>query len=152
MKAIAYIPLVAFALVTVACGSGSADNDQDASATKANVVAFSYSDPVSSVATQYVASLSFVSLPTIGLNPIVFTLQENQDMITLVPVSDATVILDPQMPSMGHGSPGSINPTPTSPGLYEGKLSFSMTGTWQTTVTVREGAITLGAPIFTTTF
>jgi len=113
---------------------------------------FSYTDPVKSVTTRYVTSLSFVTRPTIGLNPIVFTLHQSQDMATFVPVGDATIVLDPQMPSMGHGSPGSVDPTSTVPGLYQGKLSLSMTGTWQTTATVREGVTTLGAPIFTTTF
>jgi hypothetical protein len=90
--------------------------------------------------------------PKIGLNPIVFTLHQMQDMMTFVPVNDATLALDPEMPSMGHGSPGSISPILTAPGRYEGSLSFSMAGPWETTVTVTEAAAVLGAPVFTTTF
>ena len=47
----------------------------------------------------------------IGLNPVVVTLHESTDMgMTFTPVNDAAIALDPQMPSMGHGSPGSVNP------------------------------------------
>jgi hypothetical protein len=75
-----------------------------------------------------------------------------QDMMIVVSVYDATLALDPEMPSMGHGSPGSVEPALTAPGRYEGSLSFSMAGPWETTVTVTEAAAILGAPVFTTTF
>jgi hypothetical protein len=58
------------------------------------------------------------------------------------------------MPSMGHGSPGSVAPTLTAtPGVYEGQLSFSMAGDWETTMTVSLPSVpVLGAPKFLTTF
>jgi hypothetical protein len=100
-------------------------------------------------ASRYVMALEFGSAPTVGLNPIVVTLHETQDLgMTFAPVSDATLVLDPQMPSMGHGSPGSVDPTLAAPGWYEGQLSFSMTGEWVTTITARRGAELLGAPEF----
>ncbi len=68
------------------------------------------------------------------------------------PVTDAMVVLDPQMPSMGHGASGSVNPTPTTLGMYEGQVAFNMAGEWVTTVTFTEGGVTLGAPAFTTIF
>jgi hypothetical protein len=113
---------------------------------------FSYTDPVTSVVTKYVASLNFEAAPRVGLNPVIVTLHRMQDMMTFAPVDDATFVLDPQMPSMGHGSPGSVNPTLTSSGVYDGQLSFSMTGDWETTVTVSRGGVTIGAPVFATTF
>jgi hypothetical protein len=116
------------------------------------VKTFTYTDPVSSVATKYVTSLNFVSPPKVGLNPIVFTVHWRQDMMTFPSVDDAELVLDPEMPSMGHGSPGGLNPTLTAPGRYEGQLSFSMAGEWQTTVTVNRAGVTVGAPMFATTF
>jgi hypothetical protein len=113
---------------------------------------FTYTDPVSAMASKYVSSLNFTASPKIGLNPIVFTLHRMQDMMTFVPVNDATLVLDPEMPSMGHGSPDSVDPTLTASGRYEGSLSFSMTGLWETTVTVSEAGVVLGAPVFTTNF
>jgi hypothetical protein len=113
---------------------------------------FTYTDPVTGAASKYVSSLNLTASPKIGLNPIVFTLHQMQDMMTFVPVNDATLALDPEMPSMGHGSPGSVPPAFTAPGRYEGSLSFSMTGQWETTVTVSEAWVVLGAPVFTTNF
>jgi hypothetical protein len=113
---------------------------------------FTYTDPVTATATKYVSSMNFAGAPQVGLNPIVFTLHRMQDMTTFPSVDDAVITLDPQMPSMGHGSPGSIDPTLTAPGRYEGKLSFSMTGEWKTTTTIQVGGVVLGAPVFTTTF
>lgn len=86
---------------------------------------------------KYVFSMSFEAPPKVGLNPVLVTLHETRDMgMTFTPVDDATFVLDPQMPSMGHGSPGSVDPTPISLGRYRGQLSFSMPGAWETTVTV----------------
>jgi hypothetical protein len=116
------------------------------------VATFTYTDPVSSAATKYVTSLNFVNPPKVGLNPIVFTVHFKQDMMTFPSVDDAEIALDPEMPLMGHGSPGSVNPTLTAPGRYEGQLSFSMAGEWQTTVTVNRAGVTVGAPMFATTF
>jgi hypothetical protein len=113
---------------------------------------FTYTDSTTLAAIKYVSSLNFTSSPKVGLNPIVFTLHKMQDMMTFQPIDDATIGLDPQMPSMGHGSPGSVDPTVTSLGRYDGQLSFSMAGTWDTTVTVSQGSVALGTPKFTTTF
>jgi hypothetical protein len=101
----------------------------------------------------YIMALEFESAPTVGLNPVVVTLHETQDLgMTFAPVSDATLVLDPQMPSMGHGSPGSEDPIPVRPGWYEGRLSFSMAGEWVTTVTARRAGALIGAPEFTVWF
>lgn len=112
-----------------------------------------HTDPATSVQTRYVMSMDFVAAPKVGLNPVVVTLHTREDMMTFPPVEGATFTLDPQMPSMGHGSPGSVNPTPTGvPGVYEGQLSFSMTGPWETTVTVRRGDVVVGTQKFSVTF
>jgi hypothetical protein len=114
--------------------------------------AFIYTDPVASSTTKYVASLNFDAAPKVGLNDVKVTLHRMQDAMTFVAVNDATIVLDPEMPSMGHGSPGSVNPTLASPGVYGGQLSFSMPGDWETTVTLSSGGVTLGAPKFSTNF
>jgi hypothetical protein len=113
---------------------------------------FSYTDPATSAVTKYVSSLNFEAAPRVGLNPVVVTLHRMQDMMTFVPVDDAAIVIDPQMPSMGHGSPGSVNPTLASPGLYDGQLSFSMAGDWVTTVTFSRSGVIIGTPTFATTF
>ncbi|MFL5272476.1 MAG: FixH family protein [Anaeromyxobacteraceae bacterium] len=114
---------------------------------------FTYTDPTNSAKAKYVASLNFAAAPVVGQNPVVMTLHRMQDMMTFAPVDDAAFTLDPQMPSMGHGSPGSVNPTLVSPGRYAGKLSFSMAGDWETTVAIASaGGAALGTLTFTTSF
>ena len=114
-------------------------------------LSFSYT-PTGGTQTDYVASFNLTDAAKVGLNPVVFTLHQAQDMMPFAPVDDATLVLDPEMPSMGHGAPGSVNPTLASSGRYSGQVAFSMAGTWQTTVTVSEAGQTLGTPKFTTTF
>jgi YtkA-like protein len=138
---------VSFPIVVAAC----------ASATPGFVgcaAAFSYPStaPVAEQ-TKYVASLNFLAPIKVGLNPVALTLHtRSTDMMSFPPVEGAVITLDPQMPSMGHGSPGSVNPTMTSPGLYEGQLSFSMDGDWVTTVTVAVNGAQIGTLTFKTTF
>lgn len=113
---------------------------------------FANTDPVSAVTTKYILSLNFAQAPNVGLNPVIITLHTMQDMMTFVPVDDASFDLVPEMPSMGHGSPGSVNPILTSPGRYEGQLSFSMMGAWETTITVSRAGAVVGTVTIQTTF
>jgi hypothetical protein len=108
--------------------------------------------PTGGTQTDYVASFNLTDAAKVGLNPVVVTLHQTQDMMLFTPVDDATLVFNPEMPSMGHGAPGSVNPTLASSGRYSGQLALSMAGTWETTVTVSEAGQTLGAPKFTTTF
>jgi hypothetical protein len=48
-----------------------------------------------------------------------------------VPVNDYSIVLTPEMPSMGHGSPNNVNPTFSSNGHYTGKVNYTMTGDWR---------------------
>lgn len=113
---------------------------------------FSYAAPQDDTTRKYVASLSFKQAPKVGLNPIVATLHHMADMFRFEPIDDATLALDPQMPSMGHGSPGSVDPTRVAAGRYEGQLSFSMPGEWEVTVSVERAGVSIGAPTFKLTF
>jgi len=116
------------------------------------VQTFTFTDPTTSEATRYVSSLNFIDPPKVGLNPVVFTLHTRQDMMTFPPVDDATLAIDPQMPSMGHGAAGSVKPTKTNSGRYEGQVSLSMAGSWDITVTVNRGDTVVGTPVFPISF
>lgn len=109
-------------------------------------------DPDAAVTTKFLASVRFPSAPKVGLNPVVITLHRMASMTSFPPVDDAVIHVDPQMPSMGHGSSGNVDPVLVSSGVYEGTLGFSMTGDWETTVTFTRGARTVGAAVFKTTF
>jgi YtkA-like len=112
---------------------------------------FSYTDPNTSAVTKYVASMDLMGKAKVGSNPAVFTLHRMQDMMTFVPVDDATLTVHPWMTSMNHGSADS-SPAFTSPGVYQGDVAFSMPGDWDTTVTVARAGVTIGAPKFALSF
>lgn len=113
---------------------------------------FSRTDPVTAATAKFVVSLNFKSAPKVGLNPIVVTVHEMKDMMTFAPRAGLVLAVDPQMPSMGHGAAGSVNPTQVAAGRYEGLLSFSMPGDWETTVAISDAAGALGAVKVATTF
>jgi hypothetical protein len=142
-------------LCFVACGSkgssSSGDFFSDASSAKVQVVEFL--DPGSENPTTYRLGLEFKSAPMVGLNPIVLTLHAIVNEVTTIPIEDAMFALTPQMPSMGHGAPGSVNPVFISAGYYEGMLAFSMLGMWETTIVIaRVGKGEIGRAIFQTEF
>jgi hypothetical protein len=103
-------------------------------------------------AQKYLVSLNFASPPVVGINPVVLTLQRMVDLMTFAPVDDAAIALEPQMPSMGHGSSGSVNPAATSLGRYSGKLSFNMPGEWETKIAVARAGQALGSVTIKTNF
>jgi hypothetical protein len=110
---------------------------------------FSYFDPDTATTTKYFASIGFPAGVGVGANPLVVTLHAKAAM-GFSAVNDAAVTVFPWM-DMGHSSPGNVDPVFVSTGLYEGKLDFTMRGTWKTTVTIQRGGTTLGAPQFVTT-
>lgn len=113
---------------------------------------FAHTDPRTATVTGYVASLNLDAGARVGLNPVTATLHRMDGATAFTPVEGAALHLDPQMPSMGHGSPGSVDPTAAGPGVYRGKLSLSMPGEWEITMTVAREGTTLGSPRFTLTF
>ena len=50
------------------------------------------------------------------------------------------VEIDPQMPTMGHGSPNNVNPVHMEMGHYVGKVNFSMGGYWEINVKIKDAS------------
>ena len=113
---------------------------------------FTYTDPATTTTTEYVVSLNLDAEPTVGLNDVTVTLHRMDSMMDFSPVDDAGLTLTPEMPAMGHGSPGSVAPTLVSPGRYAGRLSFSMAGAWETTLGITVEDVVIGSPVFATSF
>lgn len=105
-------------------------------------------------ATRYLLAVRFDAALRAGSNPITVALHETDDGgATWSPVTGASFEVEPFMPSMGHGSTGSAPPTPAGdPGRYQGALSFSMAGDWDTTFTVRQGVLDLGRAVVSVYF
>ena len=64
------------------------------------------------------------------------------------PLDDLTLEITPEMPTMGHGSPGNVNPTPQGNGHYLGTVNFTMSGPWTVTVVAKRGEAVLGEVVF----
>jgi hypothetical protein len=115
-------------------------------------------DPDTLVTTKYLASIRFLSGPAVGLNPVAITLHRMAGMMSFPSVDDATIHMVPEMPSMGHGSTGNVDPVLVTSGVYQGTLGFSMTGAWETKVTFSRPAAGGGTrrigsdQVFKTTF
>ncbi len=92
----------------------------------------------------YIVTLNGLDEPKVGLNDLVLTVHKKQTMMSYPEVADLTISVDPQMPDMGHGSEGNINPAYSGNGKYEGKVAFSMTGYWTIDFTFSRGNEELG--------
>lgn len=79
-----------------------------------------------------ILTLGYPEAPHVGSNPFVITAHQAKDMMKMeyVTVDDLVFTVTPEMPSMGHGASGSINPVRGEDGLYRGSVVFSMAGDW----------------------
>lgn len=69
--------------------------------------------------------------PKVGVNDFEIAIFKRQDMMTFPAEDSYSIIMTPEMPSMGHGSPNNVNPVLTKNGHYKGKVNFTMTGDWR---------------------
>lgn len=83
-------------------------------------------------AVYYVVAMELAAKAHVGLNDYVISVhQAAPDKMSYAPVIDAALTVTPEMPSMGHGSTGNVDPVYTKDGFYAGKANFSMPGTWR---------------------
>ncbi|UGS22440.1 hypothetical protein [Flavobacterium channae] len=89
--------------------------------------------------------------PKVAINDMKVGVWKMQNMMTFPVVDGYTVKIDPRMPSMGnHTSPNNVHATQTlAGGLYDGKLSLTMTGYWKINLQLAdaEGTILKGEEI-----
>jgi len=71
------------------------------------------------------------SKPKVGVNDFEISISRKQDMMTFPGDDSYTIVMTPEMPSMGHGSPNNVNPIHIKNGHYKGKVNFTMTGDWR---------------------
>lgn len=71
--------------------------------------------------------------PVIGINDFKAVLYKMENMMSFSPVENYVITVDPRMPGMGnHSSPNNQDLVYNSAsGMYEGKLSLTMTGYWK---------------------
>lgn len=68
---------------------------------------------------------------SVGLNNVTFMVHKRESMNSFTSVDNFTILMDPQMTSMGHGSPNNVSPVSIGNGYYKGKANFTMTGDWR---------------------
>lgn len=67
----------------------------------------------------------------VGINDMEIAIYKKESMMSWPADSSLSVILTPEMPTMGHGSPNNVNPVHVGKGHYKGKVNFTMTGLWR---------------------
>jgi hypothetical protein len=108
---------------------------------------------VKSIVTLDDGSKLFVSYlrPTklqVGINDIEITIHRRDTMMEFPADSGYSVILTPEMPSMGHGSPNNVNPVHSQNGHFKGKVNFTMTGDWRLNLDLYKNGIAADTTLF----
>lgn len=80
---------------------------------------------------RYMVTYIQPAAPKIGINEFEIVIHQRRNMFEFPAVDDFTIKMEPEMPSMGHGSPNNINPVLSSDGHYKGKVNFTMSGDWR---------------------
>ncbi len=72
----------------------------------------------------------------VGLNDAEFFLFRQKSMMQFFPFEGANIGMEPDMPSMGHGSNNNVAPEESSnvAGSYTGTVNFTMSGRWRLTM------------------
>jgi hypothetical protein len=76
-------------------------------------------------------SYNFPEEKKVGVNDFEVIAHRMVSGMEFVPIEDYTIQLEPEMPSMGHGSPNNVDPAYEADGRYVGKVNFTMTGDWR---------------------
>lgn len=92
-------------------------------------------DPTAS----YFISLIQPKNPKIGENEFEILINRRASMMSWPYEPYLNVEIDPQMPSMNHGSPNNVNPVHIENGHYLGVVNFTMTGWWQVNLLIKDG-------------
>ncbi len=89
---------------------------------------------------KYFISLIEPSSPKVGINDMEIAIYKKVSMMSWPADSSLSVLLTPEMPTMGHGSPNNVDPVHIGKGHYKGKVNFTMTGFWRLNLDFMSGA------------
>jgi hypothetical protein len=80
---------------------------------------------------KYFIALIEPSKPKIGINNFEIGVYRKASMMSFPADSAMRFTIEPEMPTMGHGSPNNVNPVHKNLGHYQGNVNFTMTGLWR---------------------
>lgn len=89
--------------------------------------------------TSYFVALIQPTDPKVGMNDYVLGVYKRENMMNFPPVEGMQIEIEPEMPTMQHGSPNNVNPVDQGDGLYVGQVNFTMTGYWRVNMIIRDG-------------
>ena len=78
------------------------------------------------------------SKPEVGMNDFIVGAYYRESMTSFPPLENLKISFEPEMPSMGHGSPNNVNPVYTADGQYKGTVNFTMDGWWRLNMTISD--------------
>lgn len=95
--------------------------------------------------TKYLVAYIDPHHPKVAVNDLKVGVWKMENMMTFSVVDGYTLKIDPRMPSMGnHTSPNNVHATQAAVGgLYNGKLSLTMTGYWKINLQLADAAGTI---------
>jgi len=73
-----------------------------------------------------------------GMNDFEVVVYKKASMMSFPAMTDLQIEIDPEMPTMGHGSPNNVNPVHMANGHYKGQVNFTMTGYWKVNMVVKD--------------
>jgi hypothetical protein len=87
-------------------------------------------------------------VPVSGMNDIEFTVHHAVDLMTWEADSSYSIVITPEMPDMGHGSDGNVNPVHILNGHYKGQVNFTMAGDWRVHVQLKKNGADAALPFY----
>ena len=76
--------------------------------------------------------------PEVGMNDFHLVVYKKLSMMEFPPLTALDISIEPEMPTMGHGSPNNVNPTDQGNGHYMGQINFTMTGYWKVSMKIKD--------------
>lgn len=93
----------------------------------------------STVVDTFFVALVEPEMPKVGINDFELAVFSRNGAMDFPAVENLTISIEPEMPSMGHGSPNNENPVHVANGHYKGSVNFTMTGWWLVNLTIKDG-------------
>ncbi len=96
----------------------------------------------------YIVSLLRPVTWDVGMNDVEFLIHKKTSMMSFPPVDDFTIVMTPEMVSMGHGSPNNVDPVFVGNGHYNGDVNYTMTGDWRLHLQLLQSGVEIQADAF----
>jgi len=107
---------------------------------------YQFSDPDDSATSTLIAWAPTTIADHVGYNDMELVIFTHQANGRWTPDSSHTFTIKTEMPSMGHGSDGNVEPTHRAKGHYFGKVNFTMAGEWTVTAETFRNGVSVTTP------